>query len=129
MKTIVQIMLISMLVMVAAPSYSAQATQMWKCELDDDATEEDVAGLVSAWLKAARQMPGGEQMEAYVFMPVAAAPTGETDFFIISVSPSFADWGKFWDAYPDSPAADAEAQAQEKFICPDSGLWESIQVQ
>lgn len=129
MKTINRLVIVSVLMIFAAPSYSAQATQLWKCELEDGATEEDVEQLVGAWVKAARQMEGGAQIEVQVFMPVVANPSGETDFMIAAVSPSFADWGKFWDAYPDSPAADAEDQAHEKFICPDSALWQSIRVE
>lgn len=128
-KRINRVVIISLLMLFAAQSYSAQATQMWKCGLEDDAYEEDVEELVAAWVKAARQMEGGAQIEVHVFMPVVASPEGETDFIIAAVSPSFADWGKFWDGYPDSPAADAEEQAHEKFICPDSELWQAIRVE
>ncbi len=44
----------------------------------------------------------------------------------VVVAPSFAEWGKFWDAYPDSEAAKLEGK--EGVVCPDSALWESVQV-
>ena len=127
-KTFVQMMLVSMLVMAAAPSYSAQATQIWKCEIDDDLTENEVEKMAQDWLKAAKQIEGGEKLEAYVYWPVAVNDTGETDVFFVVVAPSFEEWGKFWDRYPDSEAAQIEAR-NDKVVCPDSAVWESRRVE
>ena len=38
MNTILRLMLVAMLIIVATPAFSAEATQMWTCELEDDAT-------------------------------------------------------------------------------------------
>jgi hypothetical protein len=105
------------------------ATQMWKCELDDDASEQDVEQMAQNWLAAARKMEGGAQLEAYVYFPVAVNDTGESDLIFVVVAPSFAEWGKFWDAYTDSPAEKVDIQNREKVICPDSAVWESVKVQ
>jgi hypothetical protein len=105
----------------------ADATQMWRCEMDDDATEEQVRERAQDWLKAARQMEGGEQLKAYVYFPVAVNATGEVDLLFVVVAPSFAEWGKFWDGYAGSPADQSDAQNQA-VICPDSVLWESLEV-
>ena len=95
--------------------------------MDDDATEDGVREQAQNWLKAARKMEGGDQLKAYVYFPVAVNATGEIDLLFVVVAPSFAEWGKFWDAYAGSPADQADAQNQA-VVCPDSALWESIEV-
>ena len=130
MNTIVRLMLVFMLMFVAAPAYAAEATQMWKCEMDDDASEEEVVAIAQEWLKTAKTMEGGERLKAYVYFPVAVNAIGDADFWFVVVAPSFAEWGKFWDNYVNSDAAaEAAERNKEKIICPNSALWESIKVE
>jgi hypothetical protein len=130
MKTIVGLMLVFMLMFVAAPAYAAEATQMWKCVMGDDTSEEEVIAVVREWLKTAKKIEGGERFKAYVYFPVAVNDLVEVDVWFVVVAPSFEEWGKFWDNYVNSPAA-AEAEKREhgKVDCPDSALWESIKVE
>lgn len=124
------ISLMSMIFMLAAVSAGAgPATHVWRCEMEDDATEEDVEEIAKEWLTAARAIPGGDKLEAYVYFPVAVNAPGEIDFLYVVVAPSFEAWGKFWDAYPDSAAADVDEGTGSKTACPDSALWESIKVE
>ena len=125
--TIVSVML-SMMMFAAAPARSAEATQMWKCEMGANTTEEEVEAGAAKWLKAARQMDGGDQLEAFVLFPVAVNVVGNTDFMLVVVAPSFAEWGKFWDEYQVSPDGDAD-QANADVDCPDSALWNSVKVE
>ena len=129
MKTIVGLMLVLMLMFVAAPAYAAEATQMWKCELDGDISEAEVIANAGEWLKAARTMKGGERLEAHVYFPVAVNAIGDADVWFVVTAPSFEEWGKFWDNYITSPdGAEANKRHQEKIICPDSALWESVKI-
>lgn len=128
MKTAVGLILVSILMVAAVPAYAAEATQMWKCEMDDDATEKEVLAIAADWLKAARTMKGGEKLQASVYFPVAVNAIGEFDVFFIVVAPSFTEWGTFWDSYIDSPAAAVDKKNEEKILCPDSALWESIKI-
>jgi len=128
MKTIVGLMLVFMLMIAAAPAYAAEATQMWKCELDDDATEQEVIAMAGEWVKAAKKIKGGERIEAHVYFPVAVNAIGEADVWFVVTAPSFEEWGKFWDNYGGSEAAALEKQQNEKVVCPDSALWESIKI-
>ena len=128
MKIVIRLMLVIMLVIAAAPAYAAEATQMWKCELDDDATEAEVKAGAAKWLKAAKTMKGGENLKAYVYFPVAVNATGEMDAMFVVVAPSFEEWGRFWDNYGGSPAAAVDKENQEMVVCPDSVVWESIEV-
>jgi hypothetical protein len=127
MKILVKLVLISMLLIFAAPAYSAVAVQMWKCEIDDDASEQDIKTQAAKWLKAAKTMKGGERLEAYVYFPVAANNMGDTDIIFTVVAPSFEEWGKFWDGYAGSPADELDAQ-NDMVVCPDSAVWESVKI-
>jgi len=106
----------------AASSVSASmVSQMWKCELNDDATEEAVMEAASAWAAEARKLPGGENMTLAIRFPIAVRPVGDTDVVLTMTVPSFEEWGKFWDAYPSSDVAQMERRTMN---CPDSSLWE-----
>jgi hypothetical protein len=129
MNTIVRLMLVFMLMIVAAPTFAAEATQMWKCEMDDDASEADVIAGAAAWLKAAKTMEGGKNLRASVYFPVAVNATGEVDAFFIVAAPSFAEWGTFWDNYSGSPAEAQDMKNRDDVVCPDSALWESIRIE
>jgi len=129
MKILVGLVLISMLIIVAAPAYSGGvAMQMWKCELDDDASEQDAKDMAAKWLKAAKTMKGGENLEAFVNFPVAVNNMAETDMIFTVVAPSFEEWGKFWDSYGGSPAAAVDKE-NDLVVCPNSAVWESFKVE
>ena len=134
MNTLVRLMLVcmlmlgSMLMIGAAPTYAAEAMQMWKCELEGDTTEAEVITMAQEWVKAAKTMAGGKGLEANVYFPVAVNVTGEIDVLFIVHAPSFVEWGKFWDNYSGSPAAELEQGHQAKIVCPDSALWESVKI-
>jgi len=128
LKTILRSVLISTLMIAAAPAYSGTAVQMWKCEMDDDATEQDIKNRAAKWLKAAKTLKGGERMEAYVYFPVAVNSTGETDAMFVISTPTFAEWGTFWDSYSGSEAAKIDNENKEQVVCPDSAVWESSKV-
>ena len=134
MKTLVGLMLVCLLMLVsmqmigAAPAYAAEAMQMWRCEMDDDTTEEEVITMAREWLKAAKTMEGGERLKAFVNFPVAVNAIGETDVWFVVVAPSFEEWGKFWDGYAGSPANAIDEENSALVVCPDSALWESVKI-
>ena len=128
MKTIVLLMFVSMLMIVAAPAYSAETVHIFWCEEGPDATEEKVEALASNWLKAAKTMKGGAQLKAYVYYPIAAKQPGNTDLLFVVVAPSAEAWGAFWDSYKDSPAERADMANRDVVICTDSALMESVEV-
>ena len=95
--------------------------------MDDDASEAQVRARAQDWLKAAKKLPGGEKLQAFVLFPIAVNAMGEIDVMFVVVAPSFAEWGKFWDNYAGSPAAEVDKR-NEKVVCPDSALWESVKI-
>ena len=120
---------VALMMITVAPSFAGVATQMWRYELDDDATEEQVMEGARKWLAAARTMKGGKNLEAYVYHPVAVNATNQIDLILVLTAPTFKEWGEFWDGYPDSPAAIVEEKTNEFLICPDSVLWEASKVE
>ena len=109
----------------AGPAFSGQAMQMWRCGLEDGVSEADIEKRASEWLKAARQLDGGKNLEAMVLFPVAVNASGETDLIFMVTAPTFAEWGRFWDAYPSSDAAAGE---NEGMFCPEGGIGEEVKV-
>ena len=124
MKTTIRWMFVFVMVTLAAPALAVDAVQMFKCEMEDDATEDEVTAIAKEWLTAARKTKGGEQLEVSLFFPIAVNVTGETDFLFMVHTPSVAQWGVFWDGYKDSPVAQVDAGIGSKVTCPHSALWE-----
>ncbi len=127
MNLIRRLMIISILMIVAAPAYSASVVQVFDCEQDEDATEAQLEAQAVRWLKAARSMKGGENMEVYLNFPMAAQ-MDENDFSFILIAPSFAEWGVFMDGYKGSAAEQADTGFVDLADCPDSGLFESVAI-
>ena len=128
MKNALRLLFVCILIIGVAPAFAGEATQMWKCEMDDDATEAQVMKGAEDWLAAAKTMKGGENLKATVYFPIAVNDTLETDVWFVVEAPTFEEWGRFWDGYAGSAAEKIDNANQEFVICPDSALWESIKV-
>lgn len=116
-----------MLTVITVPVNAAPAVQIFACEEGEDASEEKIEELAAKWLKAAKTMKGGENLRAFIYYPVAAnLKSGDLLFMVMA--PSHAEWGQFWDGYKDSPAEKADAEARDIVICPDSNLFEIVEI-
>jgi hypothetical protein len=124
MITVVRWVLVLAMLVAAAPAYSGEAVQMFRCEQEAGASEEDIMALAQEWLSAAQKTKGGEGMRVQVLFPIAVNATNEIDFLFLVSAPSFEKWGVFWDNYSGSPASQVDKGMNEKAICPDSALWE-----
>ena len=131
MRTFAHAILVSLLLMIAAPAYSnsgLQAIQIFVCEFNDDATADQVMAMTSTWLKAAKEMKGGKNMDAYIRFPVAEGSNAKGDFRFVITTPSFEEWGAFTDAYEGSPAAKVDEEFNNLADCGDSSMWEGIKI-
>ena len=128
MKTKMFLMFALVMVIASAAAFAGDAVQMWKCEMDDDATEAEIKESAQKWLAAAKKVKGGENLEASVYFPVAVNATGETDLWFVVTTPSFEEWGRFWDNYEGSEASKVENANNDHVICPDSAVWERVKV-
>jgi len=132
MKTFTRSVLVSLSLIITAPAYSAsdlQAIQIFHCNFNDDATPAKVMVVASAWLKAAKGMKGGKNMDAYIRFPVAEGTGGDGDFRFVITTPSFEEWGAFTDAYEGSAASKVDENFNNLADCPDSTLWEGLKIQ
>ena len=127
MKTMTRFLLISVLMIFAAPAYS-DAIQLFNCELNGDATTEDALAMSSKWLKVAKTLNGGENLKVYIRHPVAAS-SDDIDFIFVLTTPTFAEWGEFTDAYEGSDQITAADNEFEKIAdCADSSVWEGDEI-
>jgi len=131
MKTFTRSILISLLLIFAAPAYSGdmQAIQIFNCEFNDDATAEQVLSMASTWLKAANGMAGGKNLKAIIRFPVAEGGDGEGDFRFVITTPTFAEWGAFTDAYEGSAAAKVDEEFGDLADCTSSTMWEGLKIE
>jgi hypothetical protein len=128
MKIFIRLLTISMLMVFAAPAWSDSALHTILCEQDDEMTDEKVETLSAEWLKAAKTIKGGENLELYLNFPVAAK-VGEVDVALILIAPSFTEWGMFMDNYPGSAAEAVDSKYQDGLDCGNGTLWESLKIE
>ncbi len=131
MKTFAKLFLTSLLLIMAVPAYSdtdAQVIQIFICEFNDDATSDQLLDMTAEWLKAARAMDGGENIQVGIRFPIAEGPAAEGDFRFIIVTPTFTDWGKFTDAYEGSGVAEVDNRLNVLADCGQSTIWEGLMV-
>ena len=126
-KSIVRLVLISMLMIAAAPAYSGEAMQIWRCEMEEGVTEKSLKEYAAKWLASAKKLNGGKDLQAAVSFPIAVNATEDIDMLFTVVAPNFEAWGKFWDAYGDSELAVMDSK-NETVVCPDSVIWETFAV-
>ena len=122
MKTLIRLMIISMLMVVASPAY-AEAIQIFNCEYEGDATEDDVFDMAGKWLAAAKTLKGGENLQIVVRFPVAAS-VDDIDFKFVLVTPTFAEWGEFTDSYDASKLQEIDDELFKVADCNDASMWE-----
>jgi hypothetical protein len=131
MMTFIRSILVALLLIIAAPAYSESsslAVQVFTCEFGEDTLEEQVLEMAAVWLKAAKGMPGGKNMEVAVRFPIAEGPQAEGDFVFYFITPTFAEWGTFTDAYEGSAASEVDDQFEDLVECGDSTIWEGHRI-
>ena len=126
MRTLIRLVIISMLMVVAAPAY-AEAIQIFNCEYEGDATEDDVFDMAGKWLAAAKTTEGGKNLQLYIRFPVAAS-VDDIDFKFVVVTPDFAEWGVFTDAYELSKLQEVDDELVKVTNCGEASLWEGGEI-
>jgi len=127
MNKILGLLLLPFLIVVAAPASAAPVIQTFLCEMIGDPSEEDLEAGAAKWLAAARTMKGGANLKASIHYPIAVK-IDRGDMLFVIWAPSAAEWGMFWDSYKDSPVEAVDAENNKLVACPDSALWEAIEI-
>ncbi len=128
LNTIMRLMLVSMLTTVAAPAYSDSILDIFMCQQDEEATEEELVEIASKWLKAVKGSKGGAQMDLYLRFPVVAE-MGENDFAVVLIAPSLEEWARFVEGVEQSEVGTLEEKFDELADCPDNSLWDIVKVE
>ncbi len=128
MRVLMRLMFVSILMMVAAPAWSDAALHIVTCEQDEETSDEQVEAMAAEWLKAAKEIKGGENLELYMNFPIAAK-AGEVDVAMMIVASSFAEWGTFMDNYPGSEAEAIDEKYEDDLDCANGALWESVKIE
>ena len=118
---------ISMLMFFAAPAWSGSAVHLFHCVLEDEATDEELETIASEWLIAAKKMKGGENLQIFLYFPVAVG-ANEHDFSFMVIAPDFEQMGAFMDAYAGSPLEEIDDRFDQLADCPISDMWEAVPV-
>jgi hypothetical protein len=127
MKLIIRSMVVSMFMFFAAPAWSGSAMHLFHCISEDETTEDALGTVVSEWSNAAKKMKGGENLQIFLYFPVAVG-AGEHDFSFVVIAPDFAQMGVFMDAYEGSPLEEIDDRFDQLAHCPISDMWEAIPV-
>ena len=122
MKKLLSLMIVSLFMLVASPVY-AEAIQIFNCEYEGDATEDDVFDMAGKWLAAAKTLKGGENLQVVIRFPVAAS-VDDIDFKFVLVTPTFAEWGEFTDAYEASKLQEIDDELYKIADCNDASMWD-----
>lgn len=125
-RVLASIAMLSM-IMFAGSAAADSIVQVWTCKAREGKTADDVAAVSSAWLKAAKTMEGGADIEVYLEYPLAA-DAGFGEFNFVMIVPDVKTWGVFNHGYAGSAAADADEAWNEVAKCSGSGLWESVEM-
>ncbi|MGI9221249.1 MAG: hypothetical protein ACR2QS_09470 [Woeseiaceae bacterium] len=101
-------------------SASADVAQVWRCSFADGVGGDALEAISKEWLDAAKEIDDDVSISA--FFPVAA-DADEGNYIFVVYLPTFAAWGAFMDAYPDSDVEEVDSRWNEVGPCDISGLW------
>ncbi len=127
MKTITKLF-IALALLCSFTLASADVVHVWRCQLNDGKTTDDLDAASKAWLAAVKAVEGTEAVEAYHNFPVAAN-AGDGQFLFITIDSDFSSWGAQADAYPGSAVAEADEAWAKVATCSSSSLWFSQKIE
>ncbi len=132
MKTIILSTLTALLMIsFTATAYADSILNIWSCKLNDEKTEDDLMKASSAWLKIAKGMDGGSDINAFVDYAIFSnTPNSEEgSFSFVLMTPDLKSWAALFNDYPDNPLGKADEVWGEVATCSDSSLLSSVEVE
>ena len=113
--------------LLAGTAYADGITHVWECEVDEDATYEQLEAVSKKWTDAARKIDGVGNLEVYLEYPMAGEELDEF-LFVMSV-PSATAWGAFMDGYEGSEAQEVDEEWGEIASCDEAMIFRSVSMQ
>ncbi len=130
-KIILSTLTALLMISFATTAYSDSVLEIWSCKLNDEKTDDDLMKASSAWLKAAKGMDGGADIEAFVnyafFSNTANSEPGSFGFVLRT--PDLKSWAALYNDCPDSPLGEADQAWGEVATCSDRSLLGSVNVE
>ena len=126
MKTLMHLLLVSFFLVFASAAH-AEAIQIFNCEFEGDATDDEVFEMAEKWLNAARQLKGGKNLQLFIRHPIAAS-VDDVDFKLVIAAPSFAEWGEFTDVYEASAIVEIDDEFEKVASCNEASMWEGEEI-
>ena len=128
-KRLIASLTASVMLLFTASAFADSVVHIWTCELNDGKTGDDAVAVSSAWLKVAKSMEGGEDLEVYLEYPIAA-PARDGSFNFVLIVADEKTWGIWFGADdPDSAMQDANTAWSEVAACSGSSLWFSVEIE
>ena len=113
----------------SASAFADSVVHIWTCQLNDGKTNADAVAISSDWLKVARNVEGGEDLEVYVEFPIAAS-AGDGSFNFVLIAADEKTWGVWYGGEDqDSAMQDANEAWSEVAACSGSSLWFSVEIE
>ena len=114
-----------------ATAYADSILNIWSCKLNDEKTEDDLMKVSSAWLKVAKGMDGGADIEAFVEYAIFSNTPNTEDgsFSFVLETPDLKSWAALYNDYPDSPLGKAEEAWGEVATCSARSFWDSVEIE
>ena len=109
------------------PAVADGLTHVWECELEDDATIEQLEDISRRWVEAARTIEGAEEISVYLEYPYAGDDIG--DFLFVMSAPSATAWGQFMDGYEGSAAEAVDEGWGDIASCDEAMIFRSVAMQ
>ncbi len=128
-KRLLASLIASVMLLFTASAFADSVVHIWTCELNDGKTGDDAVAVSSDWLKVAKSMEGGEDLEVYLEYPIAA-PAGDGSFNFVLIVADEKTWGIWYGSDdPDSAMQDANTAWSEVAACSGSSLWYSVEIE
>ena len=128
-KRLIASLTASVMLLFTASAFADSVVHIWTCELNDGKTGADVEAVSSAWLKVAKSMEGGEDLEVYLEYPIAAN-VGDDSFNFVLIAADERTWGAWWGSDDtESAMQDANTAWSEVAACSGSALWFSVEIE
>jgi len=119
----------SILLLFSAAASADSVLHIWECELNDGKTSQDAVDASSAWLKVAKSLEGGEDLEVFVDFRIAA-DVGDDNFNFVLAAADEKTWGTWYGADdPDGAMEAANVAWAEVAACSASSLWFSVEIE
>ena len=119
---------VSLSYLFAAPVFANNIIQIWDCELHDGKSGADAVDVSESWLKVARSIAGGEDLNVILRMPIAANATDDSFRFVL-IAPDAKSWGTWFEnSSTNFSLADANETWNEVASCSSSSMWAGVPI-